>query len=53
MLAVEGVGLGAGTALLDDPDAREVLLTTIRRLESEPSLLGASAHLMAVAWRPD
>jgi SAM-dependent methyltransferase len=50
VLAVEGIGAAADTAtLLDDPDAREVLLSTIRRLESEPALLGVSPHLMAVA----
>ena len=50
VLAVEGVG-AAGDAgpLLDDPGTRDVLLGTIRRLEAEPSLLGASPHLMAVA----
>jgi SAM-dependent methyltransferase len=52
VLAVEGIG-AAGDAgpLLDDPDTREILLGTIRRLESEPSLLGASPHLMAVGRR--
>ena len=38
-------------AWLDDPDRREVLLEAIRRVESEPTLLGASAHLIAVAAR--
>jgi SAM-dependent methyltransferase len=54
VLAVEGVG-AAGDAgpLLDDPDARAALLGTIRRLESEASLLGASPHLMAVAVAGD
>jgi ubiquinone/menaquinone biosynthesis C-methylase UbiE len=32
-----------------DPRRREQLLTLVRRLEEEPSLLGASAHLLAVA----
>lgn len=50
VLAVEGIG-AAGGPLLDDPDARGVLLDTIRRLEAEPSLLGASPHLMAVGRR--
>jgi hypothetical protein len=36
---------------LADPDRREVVLRAIRRLETEPSLLGASAHLLAVARR--
>jgi SAM-dependent methyltransferase len=52
VLAVEGVGaVGDSAPLLDDPDTREVLLATIRRLESEPTLLGASPHLMAVGRR--
>ena len=36
---------------LADPDRREVVLRAIRRVETEPSLLGASAHLLAVARR--
>jgi ubiquinone/menaquinone biosynthesis C-methylase UbiE len=32
-----------------DPERRERLLNAIRSLEAEPSLLGVSAHLMAVA----
>jgi SAM-dependent methyltransferase len=52
VLAVEGVGAaGDARPLLDDPSARGALLDTIRRLESEPTLLGASPHLMAVALR--
>ena len=52
VLAVEGVGAaGDSGVLLDDPDARAALLTTTRRLEAEPSLLGASPHLMAVGRR--
>jgi SAM-dependent methyltransferase len=49
VLAVEGVGAAGDTRpQLDDPGTREVLLGTIRRLEAEPTLLGASPHLMAV-----
>jgi ubiquinone/menaquinone biosynthesis C-methylase UbiE len=33
---------------LDDPPRRAWLLRTIRRVEAEPSLLGASSHLLAV-----
>jgi hypothetical protein len=33
---------------LDDPDRRPALLRAIRRVETEPSLLGASSHLLAV-----
>jgi SAM-dependent methyltransferase len=36
---------------LDDPPRREALLRTIRRVETEPSLLGASAHILAVGVR--
>jgi hypothetical protein len=32
-----------------DPDRRQRLLDLVRTLEAEPSLLGASSHLMAVA----
>ena len=34
---------------LDDDSAREYLLRVLRRLESEPSLIGASPHLIAVS----
>jgi SAM-dependent methyltransferase len=33
---------------LADPHRRELLLRSIRRVEAEPSLLGASSHLLAV-----
>jgi ubiquinone/menaquinone biosynthesis C-methylase UbiE len=33
---------------LDDPPRRAALLRAIRRVESEPSLIGASSHLLAV-----
>jgi SAM-dependent methyltransferase len=36
----------------DDPARREVLLAAVRSIEAEPSLLGASAHLLAVARKP-
>jgi ubiquinone/menaquinone biosynthesis C-methylase UbiE len=53
LLAVEGPGssLPDIDAWLDDAHRREVLLRAIRRVEAEPSLLGASAHLLAVARR--
>jgi ubiquinone/menaquinone biosynthesis C-methylase UbiE len=35
-----------------DPAARERLLAFLRRVETEPSLLGVSPHLLAVARRP-
>jgi len=57
LLAVEGaVGAAAEThaldGWLDDPAKRDVLLRAIRRVEAEPSLLGASPHVMAFATRP-
>jgi len=36
----------------DRPERRERLLAVVRALEPEPALLGASAHLLAVARRP-
>ena len=35
-----------------DPTSRERLLTFLRAVESEPTLLGVSPHLLAVARRP-
>jgi hypothetical protein len=57
LLAVEGpFGAGAEAGALDawleDPERRALLLRTIARVEAEPSLLGASPHLLAVATRP-
>ena len=53
VLAVEGPGgvLPDVGERLADPDRRERLLAAIRRVEAEPSLLGASPHLLAVAHR--
>jgi len=50
LYAIEGVGavtpkLGEW---LDDPRLREILLRTIRGLETEPSLMGAGSHLLAM-----
>ena len=52
-LAVEGPGwlLGDLDARLADEPRRSVLLRALAVLESEPTLLGASAHLLAVARR--
>lgn len=47
-VAVEGLG-GTATdldAMLDDPGTRERVLAAVRRVEREPSLLGASPHLL-------
>jgi ubiquinone/menaquinone biosynthesis C-methylase UbiE len=50
VLAVEGPAwlLQNFDAYWDDPGRRERLLDVVRRTEAEPSLLGASAHLLAV-----
>ena len=37
---------------LDDPERREILLRVARALESEPSIIGSSAHLIAVGRKP-
>jgi ubiquinone/menaquinone biosynthesis C-methylase UbiE len=52
-LAVEGPGwlLPDLDARLADERRRAVLLATLAALEAEPTLLGASAHLLAVARR--
>jgi SAM-dependent methyltransferase len=51
LLAVEGPAwlLQDFDAHWDDPGRRERLLDVVRRVEADPSLLGASAHLLAVA----
>ncbi|HEX5032238.1 MAG TPA: class I SAM-dependent methyltransferase [Candidatus Eisenbacteria bacterium] len=51
---VEGPGwtLADFDARWSDPRAREDLMRVARQLEAEPSIRGASAHLMAVARRP-
>jgi SAM-dependent methyltransferase len=53
VLAVEGPVDMSTTSALDDADQRATVLRTVARIESEPSLLGASPHLLAVAARPD
>ena len=40
------------STLLDVPADREVLMRWLRLLETEPSLLGASSHLLGLARRP-
>lgn len=51
LLAIEGVGVFVpdSVAALNEPTRKDALLRAIRRVEAEPSLLGASPHLMAVA----
>lgn len=53
-VAVEGLGGFAADvdALLDDPVTRDRVLTALRRVEREPSLLGASSHLLVAGTRP-
>ena len=55
VLAVEGPAwmLPDIEERLADPDRRERVLAAIRRVETEPSLLGASAHLLVVAVAAD
>jgi len=50
LVAVEGIGgwLPDVDDWLDEPARRAVLLRTIARVETEPSLLGASPHVLAV-----
>jgi hypothetical protein len=53
VVAIEGPAWmlpGIGQRLAD-PARREQVLRAIRRVETEPSLLGASSHLLAVARR--
>jgi hypothetical protein len=52
-IAVEGPGWFSQDldAWLDDDAARERLLNVLRRIEAEPSVLGASAHLLSVSWK--
>lgn len=51
VLAVEGPAwiIPEVDTWLDDVDARRQLMELLRRVEAEPSLLGASAHLLAIA----
>jgi SAM-dependent methyltransferase len=51
LIAVEGPGWMNQDldTWLDDDDACERLLAVLRRVETEPSLIGASAHLIAIA----
>jgi SAM-dependent methyltransferase len=38
---------------LDDPGRTRLLLDAIARVESEPSMLGSTGHLLAIGRRPD
>ena len=54
VVAVEGAAAFMATVddLLDDAASRDVLLRWIRLTENEPSMLGASGHLLGLATRP-
>jgi ubiquinone/menaquinone biosynthesis C-methylase UbiE len=53
VLAVEGPGAFVPDIddWLDDPSRRETILRAIGRVETEPTLIGASPHLLALARR--
>jgi ubiquinone/menaquinone biosynthesis C-methylase UbiE len=53
VLAIEGVGEFVTDVgdWLDDPARREILLRAIGRVEAEPTLIGASRHMLALAKR--
>lgn len=53
MLAIEGPAwmVGGLGAQLEDPARRARLFRALERVEAAPSLLGASAHLMAIGTR--
>lgn len=40
-------------AALEDDDVREYVLSTLRQIEEEPSIVGASLHMLCVAKKPD
>ncbi|HEY3504668.1 MAG TPA: class I SAM-dependent methyltransferase [Actinocatenispora sp.] len=55
VVAVEGTLWQLGPRLgeiLADPARTELMLSMLRRIEAEPSLLGASSHLLTIATRP-
>jgi SAM-dependent methyltransferase len=51
---IEGVAwlMGGVEDWLDDPERREAVLAATRRIESEPTLLGAGGHLLTGGRRP-
>jgi ubiquinone/menaquinone biosynthesis C-methylase UbiE len=55
LAGVEGPfwSLASFSDLWSDAGTRSLMLETLRRIEGEPSLLGASAHWLVVARRPE
>ena len=53
LLAVEGPAWGGAhfRAALTDPVQRNVLLRMLSEIESESSIMGASAHFIAIAYK--
>lgn len=51
LVAIEGPGWLARDfdRLWNDPQQRERVLAAVRKVEHEPSILGASSHIMAIA----
>ena len=54
LVAIEGPGWLARDfdSLWNDPQQRARLLAAVRKVESEPSVLGASSHFMAIGRKP-
>jgi len=53
LIAVEGFAtLLDGDAILTDETMSPALLDCLRQTETAPDLMGVSAHIMAVGWRP-
>ena len=54
IVAIEGPGWLARDfdRLWNDPAQRERLLTAVRKVEREPSILGATSHIMAIGRKP-
>jgi ubiquinone/menaquinone biosynthesis C-methylase UbiE len=52
LYGIEGPGW-LRSELWEEADGREAILRVARAVESEPTMIGISAHLMAVGHRPD
>jgi hypothetical protein len=54
LLALEGPGWASVGAqgIMADPNQRDRLLTFLSLIETEPSILGASAHMIAIGHKP-